>query len=151
MKKRNTFLLLRKKLLVRKNRRQGVSGILEAMLLIGIVTVGAGIVAVGISQINLDNLSCEISLYEVYEISDDNYWVELILYNNGDYTFDSTLKYFDDIIITDLSHDTLEEIIPGDKVNLEFQFTGIIGSTITMGFDVIHDEQSTFCIKEADI
>ncbi len=149
MKKKYTFLLLRKKLST--SRRQGLSGILEAMLLIGIVTVGAGIVAVGLSQINLDNLSCEISLYEVYEISDDNYWVELILYNNGDYTFDSTLKYFDDIIITDLSHDTLNEIRPGDKVNLEFQFSGIIGSTITMGFDVIHDDQNAFCIREADI
>ncbi len=131
--------------------RRAVSGILEAMVLIGIVTVGAGIVAVGLSQINLDSLSCEISLYEVYEISDDNYWVELILYNNGDYTFDSTLKYFDDIIITDLSHDVLNEIRPGDKVNLEFQFSGIIGSTITMGFDVIHNDQSTFCIKKVEI
>ncbi len=151
MKKKYTFLLLRKKLLTRKNRRQGISGILEAMVLIGIVTVGAGIVAVGLSQINLDNLSCEIQFFDVYKVSDDNYWVELILYNNGDYTFDATLKYFDDIIITNLLHDGITDVRPGGIVNLEFQFSGIIGDSITMGFDITNNEQTAFCIKEADI
>lgn len=147
MKKKYTFLLLRKKL----SARRGVSGILEAMLLIGIVTVGAGIVAVGLSQINLDNLSCEIQLYDVYKVSDDNYWVELILYNNGDYTFDATLKYFDSITIENLLHDNMINVRPGDIINLEFQFTGIIGDDITMGFDVTNNEQSAFCIKKVEI
>jgi len=131
--------------------RRAVSGILEAMILIGIVTVGAGIVAVSLSQINLDNLSCEIQLFQVYPVSDDNYWVELILHNNGDYTFDATLKYFDDITITNLSHDKLEEIRPSDTINLEFAFSGTIGNTITMGFDVTHNEQTVFCIKKVEI
>ena len=148
MKKKYTFLLLRKKL---STRRRGMSGILEAMLLIGIVTVGGSIVAVGLSQLNLDNLNCEIQFFDVYKISDDNYWVELILYNNGDYTFDASLKYFDDITITNLLHDTLNEIRPGDKINFEFQITGTIGDDITMGFDVIYDEQSAFCIKKVKI
>jgi len=148
MKRKYIFLLLRKKL---STSRRGISGILEAMVLIGMVTVGAGIVAVGLSQLNLETLSCEIQLYEVYKISDDNYWVELILYNNGDYTFDSSLKYYDTLIIENLSHDKLEEIRPGDIVNLEFGFTGDIGNTITMGFDITYDEQSAFCIKKVII
>jgi len=147
MRKKSTFLLQRKKL----SNRRAVSGILEAMLLIGIVIVGIGIVTVGISQMNLDSLSCEISLYEVYQISDDNYWVELILYNNGDYTFDSTLKYFDDITITNLLHDDLIDVRPSDTVNLEFAFSGIIGDYITMGFDITSNDQSAFCIKEIKI
>jgi len=121
------------------------------MLLIGIVIVGGSIVLVGISQMNLDTLSCDILLYEVYEISENNYWVELILYNNGDYTFDATLKYFDDIIITNLLHDDLMNIKPNDKVNLEFAFSGVIGDHITMGFDVTSNDQSAFCIKEIEI
>ena len=151
MKKKYTFLLQSEKLLARKNRRQAISGILEAMVLIGIVTAGAGIVAVGLSQINLDSLSCEIQLYKVYPVSDNNYWVELILYNNGDYTFDATLKYFDDITITNLLYDNLIDVRPGETVNLEFQFSGIIGNIITMGFDVIHNEQTAFCIKKVEI
>jgi len=147
MRKKYTFLLQRKKL----SNRRGISGILEAMMLIGIVTVGGGIVLVGISQINLENLSCEISLFEVYEISDDNYWVELILYNNGDYTFDGSLKYFDDITITNLLHDNLSNVRPSDKVNLEFQFSGTIGDDVTMGFDIISNDQSAFCIKTVEI
>jgi len=129
--------------------RRGVSGILEAMLLIGIVTVGAGIVAIHLSQINLETLSCEIQLLKVYKVGgDDNYWVEMILYNNGDYTFDASLKYFDDIAITNLSHDDLIDVRPGDIVNLEFQFSGVIGNDIAMGFDVIYDEQTAFCTKK---
>jgi len=151
MKKKYTLALQRKKLLTNKNRRQGISGILEAMLLIGMVTVGAGIVSVSLSQINLETLSCEIQLYTVYKVSDDNYWVELILYNNGDYIFDASLKYFDDITIENLLHDNLIDVRPGDIVNLEFQFSGIIGNTITMGFDVIHNEQTAFCIKKIEI
>ena len=147
MRKKSTLVPLRKKL---PNRR-AVSGILEAMLLIGIAVVGCGIVLVGLSQINLDSLSCEIQLYEVYEISDNNYWVELILYNNGDYTFDGSLKYFDDIIITNLLHDDLVNIKPNDKVNLEFAFTGNMGDNITMGFDIISNNQTAFCIKEIKI
>ena len=147
MKKRYTFLLQRKKL----SNRRGVSGILEAMLLIGIVTVGVGIVAVSLSQLNLEVLSCEVQLFEVYPVGDDNYWVELILHNNGDYTFDATLKYFDDIVITNLLHDKLEEIRPGDIVNFEFQFSGIIDNTITMGFDITNNEQSAFCTKKVEI
>ena len=144
MKKKYTLTLQRKKL---PNRR-AVSGILEAMLLIGIVTVGAGIVAVNLSQTNLETLSCEIQFFDVYKVGDDNYWVELILYNNGDYAFDATLKYFDDITITNLLHDNLIDVRPRDIVNLEFQFNGIIGNTITMGFDIIHDDQTAFCIKK---
>jgi len=147
MKRRFTLVPLRKKL----SNRSGISGILEAMMLIGIVTVGGGIVLVGISQMNLESLSCEIQLFEVYEISDDNYWVEMILYNNGDYTFDGTLKYFDEITITDLSHDSLNEINPNDKVNLEFSFTGNMRDEITMGFDIISNEQNAFCIKKVTL
>ncbi len=149
MKKKYTLALLRKKLSTRK--RQGVSGILEAMVLIGIVTVGGGIVAVSLSQMNLETLSCEIQLFQVYEVGDANYWVELILYNNGDYTFNATLKHFDDIKKIDSSDDDIIDVRPGDKVNLEFQFTGNIGDDITMGFDIIHDEQSAFCIKKVEI
>ena len=148
MKKKYTLALLRKKL---PNNRRGMSGILEAMLLIGIVTVGAGIVAVSLSQTNLETLNCEIQFFRVYEVSDDNYWVELILYNNGDYTFDGSLKYFDDITITNLLHDDLIDVRPGDIINLEFQFSGIVGDDITMGFDVIHNEQSAFCTKKVGI
>ncbi len=149
MKKKYTLALLRKKL---STRRRAVSGILEAMVLIGIVTVGVGIVAVGLSQINLETLSCEIQLFKVYPVGgDDYYWVELILYNNGDYIFDASLKYFDSIAIDNLSHDDLIDVRPGDKVNLEFVFTGNIGDDITMGFDIIHDEQSAFCIKKVEI
>jgi len=147
MKKKYTFLLQRKKL----SNRRAVSGILEAMLLIGIVIVGCGIVLVGISQMNLENLSCEIQFFDVYQVSDDNYWVELILHNNGDYTFDGSLKYFDDIIITNLLHDSIIDVRPGDIINLEFQFTGIIGNTMTIGFDVIYDEQTAFCTKKVEI
>jgi len=147
MRKKYTFLLQRKKL----SNRRAISGILEAMMLIGIVTVGGGIVLVGMSQMNLNNLSCEIQLYEVYEISDDKYWVELILYNNGDYAFDALLKYFDDITITNLSHDDLMNVKPSDTVHLEFSFTGDIGDEITMGFDIISNEQSTFCTKMVEI
>jgi len=147
MKKKYTLALQRKKL----SNRRAVSGILEAVMLIGIVTVGAVIVAVGLSQINLETLSCEIQLYDVYKVADDNYWVEIILYNNGDYTFDAALKYFDTITITNLLHDNLIDVRPGDIVNLEFQFSGIIGDSITMGFDVTYDEQSTFCIKKVEI
>jgi len=131
--------------------RRGISGILEAMVLIGIVTAGAGIVAVSLSQINLETLSCEIQLYTVYKVGDDNYWVVLILYNNGDYTFDATLKYFDSITIENLLHDDLIDVIPGDIVKLEFQFSGIIGNTITMGFDITNNEQTAFCIKKVEI
>jgi len=131
--------------------RRAVSGILEAMVLIGIVVVGAGIVAVSLSQINLETLSCEIQLFQVYSVSDDNYWVELILHNNGDYTFDATLKYFDDITVTNLLHDELEEIRPSDTINLEFQFTGTIGDDITMGFDITNNEQTAFCTKRIEI
>jgi len=147
MKKKYTFLLQRRKL----SNRRAISGILEAMLLIGIVTVGGSIVLVGISQMNLETLSCEIQFFDVYPVGDDNYWVELIVYNNGDYTFDGSLKYFDEITITDLSHDSLNEINPNDKVNLEFSFTGNIGDDITMGFDIISNDQSAFCIKTVDI
>jgi len=147
MKRRYTLVLQRRKL---KNRR-AVSGILEAMVLIGIVTVGAGIVSVSLSQLNLETLSCEIQLFKVYPVGDDNYWVELILYNNGDYTFDAALKYFDTITIEELFHDKLDEIRPGDTINLEFAFTGVIGDDITMGFDVIHNEQTAFCIKKVEI
>ena len=145
MKKKYTLALQRKKL---SSNRRGMSGILEAMLLIGIVTVGGGIVAVHLSQINLETLSCEIQLFKVYPVGDDNYWVELILYNNGDYTFDGSLKYFDDITITNLLHDDLMDVRPSDIVNLEFQFSGIIGNTITMGFDIANNEQSAFCTKK---
>ncbi len=131
--------------------RRGMSGILEAMILIGIVTVGAGIVAAGLSQLNLETISCEIQFFDVYKVSDDNYWVELILHNNGDYTFDASLKYFDDITIKNLFHDGIIDVRPGGIVNLEFQFTGIIGDDITMGFDVIYDEQTAFCIKKVKI
>jgi len=148
MKRRYTLALQRKKL---STNRRAVSGILEAMVLIGIVTVGVGIVSVSLSQINLETLSCEIQLFKVYPVSDDNYWVELILYNNGDYTFDAVLKYYDTITIDNLLHDDLVDVIPGDIVNLEFQFSGIIGNNITMGFDVIYDEQTAFCIKKAEI
>jgi len=147
MRKKYTFLLQRKRL----SNRRAISGILEAMLLIGIVTVGGSIVLVGISQINLESLSCEIQFFDVYEIGDDKYWVELILYNNGDYTFDASLKHFDEITITDLSHDSLNEINPNDKVNLEFSLTGNIGDEITMGFDIISNDQSAFCIKNIEI
>jgi len=147
MKKRFTLALLRKKL----SNRRAVSGILEAMVLIGIVTVGGVIVAVSLSQINLETLSCEIQLFQVYPVSDDNYWVEMILYNNGDYTFDAALKYFDDIAITDLLHDDLIDVRPSDIVNLEFQFSGIVSDDITMGFDVIHNEQTAFCIEMVEI
>lgn len=149
MKKRFTLALLRKKLL--PSKRRAVSGILEAMLLIGIVTVGGGIVAVHLSQLNLETLSCEIQLFDVYPVGDDNYWVELILYNNGDYTFDASLKYFDDIKIENLSHDDLIDVRPGDKVNLEFQFRGNIGDDITMGFDITNNENTAFCIKKVEI
>ena len=135
----------------RKNRRQGVSGILEAMVLIGIVTVGGGIVAVSLSQMNLETLSCEIQFFDVYKVSDDNYWVEMILYNNGDYTFDASLKYYDTITIDNLLHDDLIDVRPDDIINLEFQFTGIIGDDITMGFDVIYDEQTAFCIEMVEV
>jgi len=137
MKKKYTLALQRKKL---SSNRRGMSGILEAMLLIGIVTVGAGIVAVSLSQTNLETLSCEIQFFDVYKVGDDNYWVELILYNNGDYTFDGSLKYFDDITITNLSRDNLIDVRPGDVVNLEFQFSGIIGNDITIGFDITNNE-----------
>ena len=147
MKKKYTLVLQRKKL---STNRRGISGILEAMVLIGIVTVGSGIVAVHLSQLNLETLSCEIQLFKVYEISDDNYWVELILYNNSDYTFDAALKYFDSITIENLLHDNLIDVRPGDIINLEFQFTGRMGDDITMGFDVIHNEQTAFCIKKAE-
>ena len=150
MKKKYTLAQLRKKLLPSKNRR-GMSGILEAVMLIGIVTVGGSIVAVSLSQINLETLSCEIQLYNVYKVGDDNYWVEIILYNNGDYTFDATLKYFDDITIENLLHDDLIDVRPGDVVNLEFQFAGNISDDTTMGFDVIHNEQTAFCIKTVEI
>jgi len=148
MKKKYTLALLRKKL---STNRRAVSGILEAMVLIGIVTVGAGIVTVGLSQINLETLSCEIQFFDVYKVGDDNYWVELILYNNSDYTFDASLKYFDDITMNNLLHDDLIDVRPGDTINLEFQFTGAIGDDITMGFDVIYDEQTAFCIKKVEI
>ena len=152
MKRRYTLALLRKKLLTSKKRRQGVSGILEAMVLIGIVTVGGGIVTVYLSQINLETLSCEIQLFQVYSVGgDDNYWVELILYNNGDYTFDATLKYFDDMTIKNLLHDDLIDVRPGDTINLEFQFSGVIGDDITMGFDVTNNEQTAFCTKKIEI
>ena len=128
-----------------------MSGILEAILLIGIVTVGAGIVSVSLSQINLETLSCEIQFFRVYEVGDENYWAELILYNNGDYTFDGSLKYFDSITVTNLLHDDLMDVRPGDIVNLEFQFIGNIGNTITMGFDVMYNEQTAFCIKKVII
>jgi len=149
MRKKFTLALQRKKL--PNSSRRGMSGILEAMLLIGIVTVGCGIVAVGLSQLNLETLSCEIQLYKVYKVADDNYWVELILYNNGDYTFDASLKYFDDITIDNLFHDDLIDVRPDDMVNLEFQFTGDMGDDITMGFNIIHDEQTAFCIKKIKI
>lgn len=148
MKKKYTLALQRKKLLT---NRCGMSGILEAMLLIGMVTVGAGIVAVSLSQINLETLNCEIQLYTVYKMADDNYWVELILYNNGDYTFDASLKYFDSITIENLLHDDLINVRPGDTINLEFQFTGIIDNDITMGFDVTNNEQTAFCTKKVEI
>jgi len=143
MRKKYTFLLQRKRL----SNRRAISGILEAMMLIGIVTVGGGIVLVGISQMNLETLSCEIQFFDVYKVGDDKYWVEMILYNNGDYTFDGSLKYFDDITIDNLLHDDLMNVKPSDTVHLEFSFTGIIGNTITMGFDITNNEQSAFCIK----
>lgn len=121
------------------------------MVLIGIVTVGGGIVTVSLSQINLETLSCEIQLYEVYPVSDDNYWVEMILYNNGDYTFDATLKYFDNITISNLSHDNLIDVRPTNTVNIEFQFTGDIGDYVTMGFDITTDDQKSICTQEAKV
>ena len=148
MKRRFTLALLRKKL---STNRRAVSGILEAMVLIGIVTVGAGIVAVSLSQINLETLSCEIQFFDVYTVGDDNYWVELILYNNGDYAFDGSLKYFDDLKITILLHDELIDVRPGDTINLEFQFSGNMGDDITMGFDITNNEQTAFCIKKVEI
>jgi len=146
MKKKYTLAPLRKKL----SNRRAVSGILETMVLIGIVTIGAGIVAVGLSQMNLETLSCDIQLFEVYPVN-DNYWVELILYNNGDYTFDATLKYFDDITISNLSHSDLTDVRPTNTVNLEFAFTGNIGDHITMGFDIIHNDQKSTCTQKVKI
>jgi len=148
MKRRYTLVLLRKKL---STSRRVVSGILEAMLLIGIVTVGAGIVSVSLSEMNLETLSCEIQLYTVYKVADDNYWVEIILYNNGDYTFDASLKYFYDITIENLLHDDLVDVMHGDIINLEFQFSGIIGNDITMGFNITNNENIAFCIEKIKV
>ena len=96
-------------------------------------------------------MSCEIQFFRVYEVSDNNYWVEMILYNNSDYTFDGSLKYFDDIEITNLPHDEIIDVRPADTINLEFAFTGIIGNTITMGFDITNNENIAFCTKKVEI
>lgn len=131
--------------------RRAVSGILEAVFLVGIVTISCGIVAVYVHGLDFDTMSCEVQLLKVYKVNDDDYWVELILYNNGDYTFDATLKYFDNITITNLSYDDLIDVRPMESANLEFQFTGVIGDSVTMGFDVTTDNQKSTCIKEVKI
>ena len=131
--------------------RRAISGILEALLLISIATVGLGIVGVGLSQSNFEKLSCNVMMLEIYDIGDNQYWTDIILFNNGDYTFNSTLKYFDNITITNLKHNTLHDIRPGNTTSMEFQFTGVIGDSISMGFDINTKDQKTFCIKEVRI
>ena len=148
MKKKSTLTQQRKRM---KNNRHAISGILEALLLISMVTVGLAIVGVGISQINLENISCDVTMLEINEIGNNEYWVDSILFNNGDYTFNATLKYFDELTIKNLKHDGLNNIRPGNTTSMEFQFTGVIGDSVTMGFDVTDNDQQTFCIKEVRV
>ena len=117
-------------------------------MLIGVAIAGVSVLGIGLSDISFENLSCEIQLFDVYQVDDDNYWAEMILYNNGDYVFDASLKYFDSITILNLKSDPLTDIIPGDTANLEFQFTGVLDDSVSMGFDIVNNDQTEFCIKE---
>ena len=155
MRKKFTLTHQRKNLKNNNNKkRHAISGIIEALLLISIVIISLGIVGIGLTQINLETLSCNVELLEVYNIGDNNgdeYWVDMIILNNGDYTYNATLKYFENITITNLKHDSFYNIRPANTTNIEFQFTGSVGKSILMGLDIINYDQKTFCIKEVNI
>lgn len=144
MRKRFTLTLLRKNL---KNR-DAISGMVESLLLISIVSVGVGIVGYSMSQINYESLSCDVQFLKIYQINTNEYWVEMIVLNNGDYTSNATLKYFDEITIKNLQYGSLFNIRPGNTTHIEFGFVGDIGNTVSMGFDIITENQKSFCTKE---
>ncbi|MCJ8307336.1 MAG: hypothetical protein HRU07_09835 [Nitrosopumilus sp.] len=134
-----------------KTKRQATSDLMIAIMLVGIAVSSLAVLGYGLSATSCENLSCKVQLFYVYPIDSSNYWVELIILNDGDYPFDAHLRNFDAITISNFTTDGLTGIIPGDMVDIEFQFTGTVGNYLDMGFDIVSDDQSSFCTKKVAI
>lgn len=131
--------------------RRGVSEIIGSVFLVSFVIAVSVTFASFYYETNYNILKCDIGLLEINDIGIDNYWAEMILINNGDYPFNATLKYFDSVTINNFESNGMSDILPKEKRNVSFRITNITDNSIQIGFDIVTDDQSSYCMREVSV
>jgi len=130
---------------------KAVSGMLEQVILLSIAVIISGVALGYLLAISYDVMSCEIEALNVIEISDNSYWGELTVLNNGDYDITKyDVFYYDKGITTPIeSMDTL--VNPGKKFVVEFNMI-YDDTSVVIGVDVQNDASTkSMCIQKVEL
>ena len=88
--------------------------------------------------------SCIIQQFDVFDIGNDSYWVDMILYNNGDNTI---IKY--DITSDEFYENKTGIILSGDSMSYDFTTSNLEDEFIVVTAYSNFDE--TICITEVEL